>query len=452
MYPGAGRPTYHKQQEQKGPYGQPQYQQQYAPPYPERYQQPYYQPPPHDGYSRPSMPPPSHNYAAAQYERPSCPPPGYAPHQGGFPAPGPPLQGRPRDLMRSDIQMNHSMDYSNIQGPASYTRPEFVAPPPQERQFLDPGNRSVEYQYSQCTGNRKALLIGINYFNSSAELRGCINDVQNIKNFLISRYGYREENMVILTDDQHDPVRIPTKANILRAMHWLVQGAQPNDSLFLHYSGHGGETEDLDGDEQDGKDSTLYPVDFETNGHIVDDEIHDILVKPLAPGVRLTALIDACHSGSALDLPYMYSTKGIIKEPNVWKDIGSNSMQAAMAYVTGNTGDMFTSLKSLASTVSRKATGSGGVDTERVRQTKFSPADVIMFSGSKDNQTSADAVENGVATGAMSYSFVKVMSQQPQQTYLSLLQNMRTELKGKYTQKPQLSCSHPLDVNLQFVL
>lgn len=43
--------------------------------------------------------------------------------------------------------------------------------------------------------------------------------------------------MVILTDDQKNPMSIPTKANILRAMQWLVRDAQPNDSLFIHFSG-----------------------------------------------------------------------------------------------------------------------------------------------------------------------------------------------------------------------
>lgn len=43
--------------------------------------------------------------------------------------------------------------------------------------------------------------------------------------------------MVILTDDQENPLSIPTKANILRAMQWLVKDAQPNDSLFIHFSG-----------------------------------------------------------------------------------------------------------------------------------------------------------------------------------------------------------------------
>jgi hypothetical protein len=43
--------------------------------------------------------------------------------------------------------------------------------------------------------------------------------------------------MVILTDDQQNPMSQPTKQNILRRLHWLVKDARPNDSLFLHYSG-----------------------------------------------------------------------------------------------------------------------------------------------------------------------------------------------------------------------
>ena len=55
--------------------------------------------------------------------------------------------------------------------------------------------------------------------------------------YLNSAYGYRREDMVILTDDQNNPMSQPTKANIIRAMHWLVKDAMPNDSLFIHFSG-----------------------------------------------------------------------------------------------------------------------------------------------------------------------------------------------------------------------
>lgn len=60
--------------------------------------------------------------------------------------------------------------------------------------------------------------------------------------------------MVLLRDDARNPRDIPTKKNMIAAMRWLVKDAQPDDSLFIHYSGHGGQTKDLDGDEPDGLD------------------------------------------------------------------------------------------------------------------------------------------------------------------------------------------------------
>jgi hypothetical protein len=106
--------------------------------------------------------------------------------------------------------------------------------PPQSTQQYGPG---LHFQYSQCTGHRKALLIGINYFNQRGQLRGCINDVRNMSAYLVENFGYKRQDMVILTDDQQNPMSQPTKQNILRAMHWLVKDARPNDSLFFHYSG-----------------------------------------------------------------------------------------------------------------------------------------------------------------------------------------------------------------------
>jgi metacaspase-1 len=110
--------------------------------------------------------------------------------------------------------------------------------PPQSPQSFGHGApSSYQFQYSNCSGKRKALLIGINYFGQANQLKGCINDVTQMSTFLNQVYGYRREDMVILTDDQQNPLSKPTKANILRAMHWLVQDARANDSLFIHFSG-----------------------------------------------------------------------------------------------------------------------------------------------------------------------------------------------------------------------
>ncbi|ONH67569.1 Metacaspase-1 [Cyberlindnera fabianii] len=317
--------------------------------------------------------------------------------------------------------------------------------PPSQQQSM--GNTGMNYQYSQCTGTRKALLIGINYIGTKSQLRGCINDANAMQRFLIDRYGYKAEDIVMLTDDQREMVKVPTKANIIRAMQWLVSEARPNDSLVFHYSGHGGLEKNLTGEEESGYDSCIYPVDYETAGSILDDVMHDILVKPLPQGARLTAFFDSCHSGTALDLPFIYSTKGVIKEPNIWKDVGMNGLNAVMSYASGNIGGVVSSLSSAFSRATQ-----GDYNRQQAIAKNISPADVIMISGSKDEQTSADATTNGLSTGAMSYAFISVMASQPEQTYISLLNNMRSAMSGKYSQKPQLSSSHPIDTNLRFIM
>lgn len=369
---------------------------------------------------------------------------------------GPPQQHYPpqQGYGQPPQQYNQYQQHQQYQQPQQYQhqggyapRGHGVPPPQGAQQFGHGAPQGYTFQYSACTGKRKALLIGINYFGTKAELKGCINDTKNVSSFLMQHYGYKREDMVILTDDQANPVLQPTKQNILRAMNWLVGNAQPNDSLFLHYSGHGGQTKDLDGDEGDGFDEVIYPVDFQQRGHIVDDEVHAIVVKPLKPGVRLTAIFDSCHSGSMMDLPYIYSTKGVLKEPNLAKEAGQGLLSAVMSYARGDIGGVASSFMSFA-----KSAMTGDKAHEKTIRTKTSPADVILWSGSKDDQTSADATIASQATGAMSWAFISALKQNRDQTYLELLNSVRDVLETKYTQKPQLSCSHPLDVELKFIM
>jgi hypothetical protein len=54
-------------------------------------------------------------------------------------------------------------------------------------------------------------------------------------------------------------------------MNWLVRDAKPHDSLFFHYSGHGGQAKDLDEHKVGGFGETIYPLDHGHAGRIVDD-------------------------------------------------------------------------------------------------------------------------------------------------------------------------------------
>lgn len=110
--------------------------------------------------------------------------------------------------------------------------------------------------------------------------------------------------------------------------------------------------------------------------------MHDIMVRPLPPGCRLTALYDSCHSGTALDLPYVYSTEGKIKEPNLLADAGQGAMSAVGSYLRGDLGGVASSLMG----VGKKVMG-GNKAQERAKQTKTSPADVISLSGASSLST-----------------------------------------------------------------
>lgn len=88
----------------------------------------------------------------------------------------------------------------------------------------------------------------------------------------------------------------PTRRVIIDSLKWLVSDAQPGDSLWFSFSGHGSQVRDTSGDESDGYDETILPVDYKVAGHIIDDELYEI-VRRIGPGARLTVLLDACHSG-----------------------------------------------------------------------------------------------------------------------------------------------------------
>ncbi|KAJ7189919.1 caspase domain-containing protein [Mycena pura] len=154
---------------------------------------------------------------------------------------------------------------------------------------------------------KKALLIGISYNDAGgagegfAPLVGPHADVASMRKLLISRYGYKEADIVTLLD-AGDGVQ-PTRVNILRAIDDLVGGARKGDRFFFHYCGHTMQVENRSNSEEDGMDECLVPVDGESN-KIVDNELRRHLVNALPVGSSLVAVFDSCHSASLLDLAH----------------------------------------------------------------------------------------------------------------------------------------------------
>ena len=69
------------------------------------------------------------------------------------------------------------------------------------------------------------------------QLNGCINDALCMRHLLKTRFGFRDEDIMLLTDDQPNPQRWPTRANMIYQMQMLVWDLRPGDSLFFHFSG-----------------------------------------------------------------------------------------------------------------------------------------------------------------------------------------------------------------------
>lgn len=293
------------------------------------------------------------------------------------------------------------------------------------------------YGVPQCIefkGKKRALLIGINYTaHKSGQLSGCINDVRNMQKFLIANYDFPSDQIVVLTDAESNSQLRATKANIMTWIAWLVKDAGPGDSLFFQFSGHGSQVVDKSGDEDDGYDETICPEDYNTAGMIIDDDLHAKMCMKIPAGGRLTAVMDCCHSGTGLDLPYEYLPSGMADTSSGKK--GKKVKKAKKAKK------------------SKKGGGGGPVQDGYLPGT--TPGDCMLFSGCRDDQTSADAVIGGKATGAMTWALTTCLTKNKKQTFLELLDNMRTELRKPpraFSQVPQLSTGRPLNLAVPFSL
>ena len=142
-------------------------------------------------------------------------------------------------------------------------------------------------------GVKRALLIGINEYQAVPSLQGSINDVDTMREILVTRWGFAPRNITVLRNSQ------AVRSAMLAAIQQLVRQSQPNDIVYFHYSGHGSQVQDLNGDEPDGLDETLVPQDGRTAGvpDITDDELDAAFARL---NVRsATIVLDSCHSGTA---------------------------------------------------------------------------------------------------------------------------------------------------------
>lgn len=145
---------------------------------------------------------------------------------------------------------------------------------------------------------------------------------QNIHTFFnnpTDRYTTKLRNFGI-TNIEHNSLQ-----NIKKCFDGVVEQAkQAEATVFFHYSGHGYQVADNNGDEVDGMDEIFL-------GHQMrDDYIWDNLVAKLPSNAKLIGTMDACHSGSGMDLPYQWNGSQWIlaKKNNIKADCVAYSFSA----------------------------------------------------------------------------------------------------------------------------
>jgi hypothetical protein len=264
---------------------------------------------------------------------------------------------------------------------------------------------------------KKALLVGVNDYQQANDLRGCVNDVTNVRNILRTYGGFTNDEIRVLVDKR------ATKEHTLARLNWLVEAVSPGDHVILHFSGHGSQIRDRDGDElRDHLDELICPHDMNwDDGYITDDMLRQVFDK-LPKQVDAEVILDCCHSGTG------------IKELGLPRSSELGAERTTLNRYLQPPADILCRVEGEEDEVE---------PTHRFMPTDDRPTRHVLWAGCRDFQTSADAYIEGSFNGAFTYYFCKHLRDAGGNlTRAELLQRVRASLAHNgYSQTPQLECA-----------
>jgi hypothetical protein len=187
---------------------------------------------------------------------------------------------------------------------------------------------------------KRALLIGIEYFNSPTNrLNGCIEDVVHMQELLVSQYQYAPNNITTLRDDSTDPTLMPTGANMVAQLNHIFENSANCSEIWIHYSGHGSQTQQANSVNHSGYNEYLVPCDYAMGGNFIFDD--DLYAMVRLAKCRVFLLFDCCYSGTMCDLQwsfdYQYSNyfartmnnENVIDNPQIYMFSGSKERETS---------------------------------------------------------------------------------------------------------------------------
>jgi hypothetical protein len=249
---------------------------------------------------------------------------------------------------------------------------------------------------------RRALLIGVDGYQSVNPLRGCVNDILAVRDFLVNKAGFPAANVrLLLAPPQGSTVPAnlgtvekPTKANIRRYFQELAQAGQPDDQVVVYYSGHG--TRFANPQNPREQIGSIVPMDAQLNGtnFYINRELNESLQRVVGTGAVVTAVFDACHSGGI-------ARGDLGDDPNgpTVREIVIPEEHMAEAWATVQAENGLTAADLAGDGGSRDLAGSGWVPS--ISQA----VDLVILSGCRDIETSKEYVPPGssLRQGALTY-------------------------------------------------
>lgn len=153
---------------------------------------------------------------------------------------------------------------------------------------------------------KRAFMVGISHYDTALTSYqwNNINGVEdvNLLSPILKKQGF---NVNTILDEQ------ATCDQITRQLTSFIKATKKGDIVYLHFSTHGQPVEDLNGDEEDGWDESIIPIDayklykkgsYEGQKHLTDDLLNKYIKKlreKIGPTGFLYVVIDACHAGTS---------------------------------------------------------------------------------------------------------------------------------------------------------
>lgn len=259
------------------------------------------------------------------------------------------------------------------------------------------------------------LFVGINYPGTASQLSGCVNDAHT---WVGALSGLCESSVTLLDADA-------TRKNILDELAKAIDFLKSGDVLYFTYSGHGSWLPDANGDEPDGRDECICPVDY-TRGMILDDEL-DALFSKRRRGSRIIYVSDSCFSGTV----FRMAGDPMADDGRPWRR------------------PRFLPPSEWLPKSKRKAAEELAVRVAMSPRNRSNApkSGLIVLSGCKDTEYSYDAYINGQPCGAFTYHLAAAWNgllgtQSNGSTYRDLWANLLTRLPSfDYPQTPRLNAT-----------